>query len=204
MPKPRLTYFDAATSRGEECRLAFVIAGAEFEDNRLPRSEWPKLKPTTPFGSVPVLELEGHPPLSQANAILTHIGRRFGLLPKDDEWECARLESLLSACEDLRHAISRTFGIKDPAELERVRQELVQGPITTWAANMEKQIRGPYAGGSAISVADIKLFVIMGWLGKGILDHVPTDVLAPFPKLQALYEKVSTHPRVVAWYARSQ
>src|SRR5437868_3649875 len=146
MTRPKLTYFDAPTSRGEECRLAFVLAGVDFEDNRIAREAWPALKPTTPFGSVPTLEVQGKPVVSQSNAILAHLGRRYGLLPKDD-WEALRLESLLSACEDLRHAISATFGIKEPEELKRRRTELVAGPITTWAANMQRQILGPYAGG---------------------------------------------------------
>jgi len=203
MTKPRLTYFDQAASRGEECRLALFIAGVDFEDNRVPRSTWPQLKPTTPFGSLPTFELPGKPPVSQSNAILGYIGRTYGLLPAD-AWEAMRLESLMSAAEDLRHAVTRTFGIEDPAELLRRRRELVDGPLKTWAANMEKQIVGAFAGGAQISVADVKLFVVMGWFKKGVLDHVPADVLAPFERLERLYAAVKDHPRVVAWYARSR
>jgi len=203
MTKPRLTYFDQPSSRGEECRLALYLAGVDFEDVRVPRKDWPALKPTTPFGSLPTFEIPGKPVVSQSNAILGYIGRANGLLPADS-WEALRLESLLSAVEDLRHAITRTFGIEDPAELLRRRQELVEGPIKTWAANMEKQIVGPFAGGDRISVADIKLFVVMGWLKKGVLDHVPTDVLAPFERLERLYDSVKNHPKVVEWYGRAR
>jgi len=202
MTKPRLTYFDQAASRGEECRLALSVAAVEFEDNRIQRSAWPALKPTTPFGSLPTFEVPGKPPLTQSNAILGYIGRTYGLLPADT-WEAARLESLMNAAEDLRHAVTKTFGIEDPAELVRRRRELVDGPIKTWGANMEKEIVGPFAGGDTISVADIKLFVVMGWFKKGVLDHVPTDVLAPFERLERLYQAVKNHPQVVAWYART-
>jgi glutathione S-transferase len=201
MTKLKLTYFDAPTSRGEECRLALFAAGVDFTDNRIARGDWPSLKPTTPFGSLPVLEAEGKPPVSQSNAILGYVGRRYGLLPKD-EWEALRLESLLGACEDLRAAVGGTFGIQDAEELKRRRAALVEGPLRTWAANMEKQIKGPFAGGAELSVADIKLFVLAGWFKKGVLDHVPADVLAPFPKLEAVYANVLAHPKVVAWYAR--
>lgn len=202
MTKPRLTYFDQAASRGEECRLALCVAGVDFEDNRIQRSAWPALKPTTPFGSLPTFEVPGKPQLSQSNAILGYIGRTYGLLPTDT-WEAARLESLMNAAEDLRHAVTKTFGIEDPAELVRRRRELVDGPIKTWAANMEKEIVGPFASGDTISVADLKLFVVMGWFKKGVLDHVPTDVLAPFERLERLYQAVKHHPKVVAWYART-
>ncbi len=201
MTKPRLTYFDQAASRGEECRLALWIAGVDFEDNRIPQSAWPALKPTTPFGSLPVFELPGKVPVSQSNAILGYIGRAHGLLP-GDAWEAMRLESLLSATEDLRHAVGKTFGIKDAAELERRRAELVAGPLKVWGANMEKQIVGPFAGGAQLSVADIKLFVVLGWFKKGVLDHIPADVFAVHPKLEALFAAVGAHPKVVEWYAR--
>jgi glutathione S-transferase len=201
MAKPRLTYFDSPRSRGEECRLALFLAGVDFEDRRLPRSEWPAFKPKTPFGSVPIFEMEGKPAVSQSNAILAHVGRRYGLLPKDD-WEAMRHESLLSAAEDLRHAVTATFGISDPDENKRKRAELVEGPIKTWAANMEKQITGPFVGGAEISVADIKLFIIVGWLSGGVLDHVPRDVLSPYPKLTGVFQAVREYPRVAEWYAR--
>jgi prostaglandin-H2 D-isomerase / glutathione transferase len=202
MTKPKLTYFDNPRSRGEECRLAFVLAGVDFEDNRLSRDAWRALKPTTPFGALPILEVEGKPPVSQANAILGYIGRKYGLLPSD-EWEAFRLDSLLSACEDLRHAVSATFGINDLEELKRRRAALVEGPIAAWAAGMEKQIAGPFVGGATISVADVKVFIMAGWFKGGVLDHVPTDVLAKYPKLEKLFDSVKTHPKVVAWYART-
>jgi len=181
--------------------LAFVVAGVEFEDNRIASSAWPSLKPNTPFGALPILEVEGKPAVSQANAILAYIGRKYELLPRD-EWEGLRLQSLMEAAEELRHTISKTFGIKDADELKRRRTELAEGPIRSWGANMERQILGPFAGGDQVSVADIKLFVVVGWLKKGALDHVPTDVLDHCPKLQTLFERVKSHPRVVDWYSR--
>jgi glutathione S-transferase len=201
MSKLTLSYFDVPLSRGEECRLALFVAGVEFVDNRIAHADWPALKGKTPFGSMPVLELEGKPPVSQSNAILGWVGRKYGLLPSDD-WEAMRLESLLCAAEDLRAVIAKTFGISDAAELERRRRELAEGPIRTWAANTERQLRGPFAGGETLTVADIKLFVVAGWLKNGALDHIPRDILSPFPKLEALHAAVGRHPKVVEWYGR--
>ena len=134
-------------------------------------------------------------------AILGYIGRHYGLLPKDD-WEAMRLESLLSACEDLRYAVNRTTGIKDPEEVKRKRAELVEGPVLTWGANMERQITGPFAGGNELSVADIKIYMIVNWFRSGVLDHVPTDVFSKFEKLEGVWENVKKHPKIVEWYAR--
>jgi glutathione S-transferase len=48
MNKPKLTYFDAPVSRGEECRLALHLAGIDFEDGRIKIADWPALKERTP------------------------------------------------------------------------------------------------------------------------------------------------------------
>jgi glutathione S-transferase len=84
MSKPRLIYFDAPVSRGEECRLALHLAGIDFEDVRIKSADWPAMKEQTPYGALPVLELPGKPALAQTNAILVLIGRRHGLHPADE------------------------------------------------------------------------------------------------------------------------
>lgn len=202
MAKLRLIYFDFSGSRGEECRLALSVAGVPFEDVRVPRADWPGLKPKMPFGQLPVLEEEGRPPLSQSNAILGLIGRRHGLLPAEDDWETARHLAVMSSAEELRAAIRATFDIDDPDEQRRVREELVSGPVTTWGRAVEAQVQGPFVGGERMSVADIKIHVMVGWIKKGVLAHVPVDALDGFPMLVGVYERVGDHPRVRDWYAR--
>lgn len=201
MTKPKLTYFDMAASRGEDCRLALVLAGVDFEDHRLTREQWMALKPSTPFGSLPIFEVEGKPVLAQANAILTYLGLKYDLLPSD-EWERARALALMGAVEDCRVAVGKTFGIKDEAELKAARQTLVEGPLTSWGKSTEAQITGPFACGEAISVADLKIFVNVGWIEKGVLDHVPVKTFQGFAKLQALVQAVRETPAVKAWYSR--
>ena len=83
MSRPRLIYFDAPVSRGEECRLALHLAGVDFEDVRVKPADWPAMKEHTPYGALPVHEMPGCPPLAHSNAILVLIGRRHGLHPAD-------------------------------------------------------------------------------------------------------------------------
>jgi hypothetical protein len=49
--KPRLTCFDFAGSRGEECRIALHLAGIDFDDVRVKSADWPALKESMPFGA---------------------------------------------------------------------------------------------------------------------------------------------------------
>lgn len=203
MTKPRLIYFDAPVSRGEECRLAFHLAGVDFEDVRVKRADWPALKPNTPFGSVPVLELPGKPPLAQSNAILTLIGKKHGLHPKDD-FEAARHEAMMAHVEDLRARISPSLWLTDEAEKKKAREALVADYFPAWGANAEKQIGdGPFFGGSAISVVDLKLHMAVRWLTSGKIDHVPTTVFSAFPKLTRVHDAVKDDARIKAWYAKT-
>ena len=201
MSRPKLTYFDAPISRGEECRLALYLAGVEFEDVRVKRDEWMTLKPTTPFGSLPTLELEGAGVLAQSNALLALIGRRHGLLPGDDV-EAARHEAILQHCEDLRAAFAPTLRMTDPEAKKTAREKLVELYVPAWVGNVDDKIRGPFFGGDRPSVADVKLFVVTRWLAGGTVDHVPTTVLDDAPKVRALVSAFADHERVKAWYAK--
>jgi prostaglandin-H2 D-isomerase / glutathione transferase len=203
MSKPRLIYFDFAGSRGEECRIALYLAGVDFEDVRVPGAEWKALKPTTPFGSMPIMELPGKPALAQSNAILCYIGRLHGLHPRD-EFEAARHEALMNYAEELRHQITLTLRISDEAHKRAAREALARDDLPTWGSNVERQLgAGPFIGGETLNVADIKLYMVVRWLASGTLDHVPTTVFDHCPKLQRLYVAVGEHPGVKGWLARS-
>jgi len=201
MTRPRLTYFDMPVSRGEECRLAFVLAGVDFDDHRIKREEWAALKPTTPFGSVPVLEVEGHPPIAQSNAILALIGRLHGLHPSDP-YEAARHEAVMCAVEDLRALVAPSGRLPD-AEKRSVREALVTGPLAAWANHIEAQLgEGPFFSGAKPHVVDVKLYVGVRAFRNGVMDYVPGTVFDHAKRLIRLCDAVAEHPAVKAWYAR--
>lgn len=200
--KPTLTYFDAPMSRGEECRLALTIAGVDFEDKRLARADWLALKPNTPFGSLPLYEEPGRPVLAQSNAILALIGRRHGLHPKDD-FEAARHEAIMSYVEELRAAVTVTMRMQDAEEKKRAREQLAATYLPVWGGHVERQIGdGPFFGGVAINVVDLKLLLIHRWFRGGALDHIPATVFADFPKLNLLAAAAEDHPRVKEFTAK--
>jgi glutathione S-transferase len=197
-----LIYFDFAGSRGEECRIALHLAGVDFEDVRVQTKDWPAMKGGTPFGGLPVLEIPGKAPLAHSNAILVFIGRQHQLHPADD-FDAARHEALMCAVEGIRHTISPTLRISDPEQKRTAREALAANEIMPWGSQVERQLRdGPFVGGAALQVADLKLYMMVQWLTSGALDHVPTSVLDHCPKLQRLHKAVSEHSGVKGWLAR--
>lgn len=202
MAKPRLIYFDAPVSRGEECRLALHLAGVDFEDVRIKGDAWPAMKPQTPYGGLPVLEMPEHPPLAQTNAILVLIGRGHGLHPTDG-FDAARHEAMMQHVEDLRGAVSPTLRMGD-AEKKAAREALVAGYLPAWAQAAEKNIPGgPFFGGAKLHVVDLKLHMAVRWFIGGKVDHIPATVFAGYPKLMRVHDAVRDHPGVKSWYAKT-
>jgi glutathione S-transferase len=203
MTKPRLTYFDMAASRGEECRLALHIAGVDFEDNRIKFADWAAMKPATPYGSLPILDWPGRPTLAHSNAILVFVGREFGLHPTE-HFEAAQHEGMMAHVEDLRGKVSPTIHIADAAEKKKAREALVEGYLPFWAARANAQIgEGPFFAGPKLHVVDLKLNLAVRWFAGGKVDHVPADIFASYPKLMRVHDAVRDDSRVKAWYAKS-
>ncbi len=202
MNKPKLTYFDAPVSRGEECRLALAVAGVDFEDLRIKGADWPAMKAQTPYGALPILELPGKPPLAQTNAILVLIGRRHGLHPADD-FEAARHEAMMQHVEDLRANVTPTLRLGD-AEKKAAREALAAGYLPAWAGFAEKNISGtPFFGGANLNVVDLKLHMAVRWFIGGKVDHIPATIFAGYPKLIGVHDAVRDHAGVKAWYAKT-
>ena len=202
MNKPRLTYFDAPVSRGEECRLALHLAGIDFEDERINAAMWREMKEQTPYGGLPVLELPGQPPLAHSNAILVLIGRRYGLHPTDD-FEAARHEGMMQHVEDLRAAVTPTLRMGDE-EKRAAREAMVASFLPVWASSAEKNILGePFFGGAKVHVVDLKLHMGLHWFIGGKVDYIPATVFADYPKIMAAYDAVREHPGVKSWYAKA-
>jgi glutathione S-transferase len=95
MGVPKLTYFDFDGGRGEAARLAFAIGGVSFIDDRVPFAAWKDRKPHTPFGGLPVLEVDGRS-VAQSNGINRYVGKLVGLYPADP-WQAARCDEAMDA-----------------------------------------------------------------------------------------------------------
>jgi glutathione S-transferase len=202
MTKPRLIYFDAPVSRGEECRLALHIAGIDFEDVRIKSAGWAAMKGETPYGALPVFELPGRPPLAHSNAILVMIGRLHGLHPTDD-FEAARHEGMMQHVEDLRGVVGPTIRMGD-AEKKAAREEMVKDYLPAWARSAEKNILAePFFGGAKLNVVDLKLHMAVRWFVGGKVDHIPATIFAGYPKLMQVHDAVRDHAGVKSWYAKA-
>ena len=78
MTQFKLLYFNGR-GRAEYLRLILAAANQKYEDARIEMSEWPKLKASTPFEQIPILEVRDGSNvtvLSQSNAI----GKKYSIV----------------------------------------------------------------------------------------------------------------------------
>ncbi|CAJ0576835.1 unnamed protein product, partial [Mesorhabditis spiculigera] len=97
MPHYKLTYFDIR-GRGEPARQLFALAHVDFEDQKIKKENWAVLKPTTPFGTLPILEVDGKE-LGQSKTIYRYLGKQFDFAGADD-WESAQIDQWVDQLQD--------------------------------------------------------------------------------------------------------
>ena len=57
-----------------------------------------------------------------------------------------------------------------------------------------------YAVGDSLTVADLAIWRLAGWLSAGVIDGIPPDyVISTFPAIQSVVETVDEHPKVIQW-----
>jgi glutathione S-transferase len=128
----------------------------------------------------------------------------YGLHP-EDPFEAARHDALMDAAEDLRHRLSPTLRMDDPAEKKAARQRLASDYIPLWGGCVDRQIGdAPFVGGTCPNVADIKLYVVERWISSGSLDDIPADSFDPYGRLKTVVGNVASHPTIVGWYAATR
>lgn len=203
MPKLDLYYFDFHGGRGEPARLALSIGGVPFEDHRVKGADWPALKPDTPFGSLPVLKVDGET-VSQSNAINRYVGRLAGLYP-EDALEALRCDEVLEAVEQIEAQVGPTMHLRDEAQKRAAREALAAGPLALHlrTLNARLEARGDWFADGRLTVADLRVFVWIRQLRSGRLDYLPTDLTDQLaPALVAHLARVQAHPGVAAYYAQ--
>lgn len=205
-PKLTLVYFDSSFWRAEMCRLALHVGGVEFTDKRCTREEFSagKAAGEWPFGSVPVLLVEeGNTVtrIAQSPSIARYCGKLAGLYPADD-LAAALVDQILDSANDCTATLSASMREADMGKRLEMRKQLATATLPTWLGYYEallNQADGPFFAGAMLTVADLCVAGLLGWLTGGVLDGIPSSLADPFPRLRALIGAVSKHPKVQEW-----
>ncbi|XP_009947241.1 PREDICTED: hematopoietic prostaglandin D synthase [Leptosomus discolor] len=118
MPQYKLTYFNLR-GRAEISRYLFAYSGKKYEDHRIEAADWPKIKPTIPFGKIPILEVDGVT-IHQSLAIARYLARESGLAGQTPV-EQALADAIVDTIDDFM----TLFPWAEKNQDVRVRQSLI-------------------------------------------------------------------------------
>jgi len=195
----KLNYFDGR-GRAEIVRLIFAAAGVKYTDNRIKKEDWPAQKAGTPFGQLPVLEVDGVK-LCQSNTCARYLARKFNLAGKTD-LDQARVDMFVDCLEDSLKPILTFFFEKDETKKAEAKKKYVEEQLPAYLTLLEGLLVSNAGGdgylvGPELTWADLAFLNFVAWTAMAGSDNP----LAKFPKLKALKEKVEKLPKIAEWIA---
>eukprot|EP00919_Chromeraceae_sp_WS-2016_P005640 GHVR01013193.1.p1 GENE.GHVR01013193.1~~GHVR01013193.1.p1 ORF type:complete len:228 (+),score=41.19 GHVR01013193.1:33-716(+) len=206
--KPKLYYFDVK-GRGEAIRLAFAIAGKEFEDVRLTHEQFYKLKSDKPYlfpnGQVPSLEC-GDKVLCQSQAIIDMVFTMSGM-NVTDVWEVAKAKESMGCVEDIFNAIVPSFYESNDEVKKQMRKKLndetLPNKFKSLNALIEQNGNSGYMSNGQLCPCDLVLYTLVDWIkqtGSDGLDGVDGNkIIQHLHSVKKCYDTVHTNPKVMEW-----
>ena len=209
-----LYYFKIPFWRAEVARLALFIGDIAFKDYRFESQDTEALKKDgklpngliAPFKQLPVLDVDGEI-FAQTGAIARFCGKLSGLYPKNNDLEAAQIDQIIEAAQDINYLATLSGRDKEKDRLELARKILATKHLPKWFQFLEnlleKNQESNFFIGKNISIADLAIWRLLGWLSSGLLDGVPNNILEPYKKIKVMREEVYKHPKVNEWMLKT-
>ena len=196
-----------------------------FEDVRISKDQIPALKEAGKIlygNQVPTLEVDGKV-VAQTGAIARYCGKQGGFYPRDDDLAAAKIDEIIDTATDITMAIGRTFGMAD-AEKMAARAVLGKETLPMYLKALEKimtdngstgltfiklvlskfsifMINAGFYVGSSMTIADLAMYRLVGWISGGVLDGLPTNLVDSYPQIKANVEATKSNEKVKAYLA---
>ena len=197
--------------RAEVLRVSLFIKDIPFEDVRVSREEFIHMIKTgflpngmkVPFHQLPVMEVDGEI-IGQTGAIARYCGKISNLYA-DDMLKAAKIDQIIDAATDITNVVSPTIREKDEVKKIEDRKILVNKLLPRWFRYLENLLSEDDSIWfvEKMTIADIAMWRLLGWLTSGIIDGIPTSIIDDFPKLKNIHHQVHTHPKVQEWMLKT-
>jgi len=194
MTEIKLTHYNAK-GKAETCRLILAHAGKNYEDKRITVDDMKTLKPSLPYGQLPVLEWHGAT-VSQSMAIARFLAHECGLAGAST-LEDALIDETVDVINDFQNALYQAYFERDETVREEKKKKALEETLPTCLANLEKQVEKRGGGqfvGSTFTWAELHFYQIMEMILK---DN--EKVLDAFPKLKAIFNNTKEIPNIKKW-----
>uniref|UniRef100_A0A0G4I631 GST N-terminal domain-containing protein n=1 Tax=Chromera velia CCMP2878 TaxID=1169474 RepID=A0A0G4I631_9ALVE len=221
--KVKLTYFNIE-GVAEKVRLALLLTGTPFEDERIAFPQWAEMKPKTPYGQLPVMKIDDGEEFAQSGAMLRWAGRLgdSSLYPVEDAKKVMEIEEVLGLCDDLSKAwgpalyismAPQNFGYppefsktdEGKAKVKELREKFVAEKLPDlmkyFGSKLKKHGGDKFLCGDKPTIADLTAVPLFRNFQKGHIDFVPKDCLDKYEDICAYIKRFMELPPVAEWYA---
>ena len=208
--KITLYYFKIPFWRAEVTRLSLYIGDIPFEDYRIEGNDYDKFRKTgelpnkkiAPFKQLPVLDVDGKI-FAQTGAIARFCGKLSGLYPKNDDYKAALIDQIIEGAQDINYLVTLSGRDKDLERKKIARDILATRHLPKWFQFLEDLLKqnteSIYFVGGDLTIADLAIWRLLGWLKSGMLDGVPSTILDNYENLNKLREQIYKNPKVIKW-----
>ena len=198
--------------RAEVLRVSLFISNIPFEDVRISREEFINMIKTgylpngkkVPFHQLPVIEVNGEI-IGQTGAIARYCGKISNLYSKDNI-NAAKIDQIIDAATDITNLVSPTIREKDEQKKVEDRLLLKNKLLPRWFRYLENilsESTSDWFVENKMTIADIAMWRLLGWLISGIIDGIPTTIVDSYPKLKNIHTNVHHHPKVQEWMLKT-
>ena len=198
--------------RAEVLRVSLFISNIPFEDVRISREEFINMIKTgylpngkkVPFHQLPVIEVDGEI-IGQTGAIARYCGKISNLY-SNDNINAAKIDQIIDAATDITNLVSPTIREKDEQKKVEDRLLLKNKLLPRWFTYLENilsESTSDWFVENKMTIADIAMWRLLGWLKSGIIDGIPTTIVDSYPKLKNIHTNVHHHPKVQEWMLKT-
>ncbi len=205
-------YADIPFWRAEVGRIALFFGGIDFEDLRVSRDEFQDIKEkgslndklNIPFHQLPCLVVNGTS-IAQSGGIARFCGKLSNLYPVNDDLSASLVDQFIDFATDITVLISNTNKINDQYERKKNREDLYDNELSRKFSMLERAINhnSNWLVGNAITIADIAIWRLMGWLSSGNLDGIPENFLKNYPRITNICLSVDSNTKIQEWVEKT-
>ena len=193
----KLTYFPVE-AKGELIRFIFAQAEIPYEDVRVTWEDWPALKPSTPFGYLPLLEFSGET-LAGSGPIARYLAEKHGLAGSSD-LDNAKIAAIKDIQDEAVMKMVKAFFEKNEETKGKMKDEVIKDFIPKYLGLMEKTIKnntseGGWLFGSKVTYVDLNLYLVTDFMKEFKEDNLFDE----YSGVKKLRDAVAALPNIAQW-----
>ena len=201
MPTYKLYYFNSRGS-AEPIRFIFAQAGVQYEDVRLNENTWPEFKPKSPYGALPVLEMDGKM-VAGSCPIARYLAEEYGLAGSS-AFENAEIAGIVDVLHDflLKGVPLASFGEKDETRKAELKKEFEEKHAPRYLGALEKRATENNSADGWIYGAKVTYADLRASAQFGVMEHwqvMLPGMLDDYPALKKLKRSVENLPAIAKW-----